>query len=70
MGMSGLPDMYTLRVAGPRIEGVHIRQTTNTHGIPYVGKFWRGKILVNELTYRFINTFGGAKVGCTHSESA
>ena len=35
MGMSGLLDMYTrsLRVAGPRAEGVHIRQTTNAHGI-------------------------------------
>ena len=35
MGMSGLPDMYTrsMRAAGPRAEGVHIRQTTNTHGI-------------------------------------
>ena len=35
MGMSGLPDMYTqnLRAAGPRAEGVHIRQTTNAHGI-------------------------------------
>ena len=30
MGMSGLPDMYTrsMRAAGPRAEGVHIRQTT------------------------------------------
>ena len=35
MGMSGLPDMYTRspRAAGPRAEGVHIRQTTNAHGI-------------------------------------
>ena len=35
MGMSGLPDMYTQspRAAGPRAEGVHIRQTTNAHGI-------------------------------------
>ena len=30
MGMSGLPDMYT---RSPRAEGVHIRQTTNAHGI-------------------------------------
>ena len=35
MGMRGLPDMYTRspRAAGPRAEGVHIRQTTNAHGI-------------------------------------
>ena len=35
MGMGGLPDMCTrgLRAAGPRAEGVHIRQTTNAHGI-------------------------------------
>ena len=35
LGMSGLPDMYTRspRAAGPRAEGVHIRQTTNAHGI-------------------------------------
>ena len=35
MGMSDLPDMYirSLRAAGPRVEGVHIRQTTNAHGI-------------------------------------
>ena len=30
MGMSGLPEMYTL---SPRASGVHIRQTTNAHGI-------------------------------------
>ena len=30
MGMSGLPNMYT---QSPRAEGVHIRQTTNAHGI-------------------------------------
>ena len=35
MGMGGLPDMYTRgpRAAGPRDEGVHIRQTTNAHAI-------------------------------------
>ena len=35
MGSSGLPDIYTrsLRAAGPRGEGVHIRQTTRAHGI-------------------------------------
>ena len=27
-GTSGLPDMYTQRAAGPRAEGVHIRQAT------------------------------------------
>ena len=33
MGTSGLPDMYTRcpRAAGPRAEGVHIRQTTRAH---------------------------------------
>ena len=33
MGMSGLPDIYTLstRAAGPRAEGVYIRQTTSAH---------------------------------------
>ena len=38
MGISGLPDMYTqsLRAAGPRAEGVHIRQTTNAHGITVI----------------------------------
>ena len=30
MSMGGLPDMYN---QGPRTEGVHIRQTTNAHGI-------------------------------------
>ena len=35
MGSSGLPDIYTQspRAAGPRAEGVHIRQTTRAHGI-------------------------------------
>ena len=35
MGTSGLPDIYTrsLRAAGPRAEGVYIRQTTCAHGI-------------------------------------
>ena len=35
MGTSGLSDMYTrsLRAAGPRAEGVYIRQTTSAHGI-------------------------------------
>ena len=35
MGTSGLPDIYTrsLRAAGPRAEGVYIRQTTSAHGI-------------------------------------
>ena len=35
MDTSGLPDMYTRspRAAGPRAEGVHIRQTTSGHGI-------------------------------------
>ena len=33
MGMSGLPDIYTqsTRAAGPRAEGVYIRQTTSAH---------------------------------------
>ena len=30
MGMSGLPDIYTL---GPRASGVYIRRTTSAHGI-------------------------------------
>ena len=33
MGMSGLPDMYTRSPRVPRASGVHIRQTTNAHGI-------------------------------------
>ena len=35
MGTSGLPDIYTRspRAAGPRAEGVYIRQTTSAHGI-------------------------------------
>ena len=35
MGKSGLPDMYTRtpRAAGPRAEGVYIRQITSAHGI-------------------------------------
>ena len=35
MGASGLPDIYTqsTRTAGPRAEGVYIRQTTIGHGI-------------------------------------
>ena len=35
MGMNGLPDIYTLRprAAGPRAEGVYIRQTTSAHDI-------------------------------------
>ena len=39
MGTSGLPDIYTpkargpARAAGPRAEGVYIRQTTSAHGI-------------------------------------
>ena len=35
MDRSGLPDMYTrsTRTAGPRAEGVHIKQTTSRHGI-------------------------------------
>ena len=34
MGMSDLPDIYTQnpRAAGPRAEGVHIRQTMNPNG--------------------------------------
>ena len=33
MGTSGLPDMYAQspRAAGPRAEGIHIRQITNAH---------------------------------------
>ena len=33
MGMRDLPDMYalSLRAAGLRAEGMHIRQITNTH---------------------------------------
>ena len=33
MGTSGLPDIYTqsTRAAGPRAEGVYIRQTTSAH---------------------------------------
>ena len=33
MGMSGLPDIYTqsTRAAGPKAEGVYIRQTTSAH---------------------------------------
>ena len=33
MGKSGLPDIYTrsLRAAGPRAEGVYIRQTTSAY---------------------------------------
>ena len=35
MGTSGLTDIYTRspRAAGPRAEGVYIRQTTSAHGI-------------------------------------
>ena len=35
MGTSGLPDIYTRspRAAGPRAEGVYIRQTTSAYGI-------------------------------------
>ena len=35
MGASGLPDIYTQspRAAGPRVEGVYIRQTMSAHGI-------------------------------------
>ena len=33
MGTSGLPDMYAQspRAAGPRAEGIHIRQITSAH---------------------------------------
>ena len=33
MGSSGLPDIYTqsTRAAGPRADGVYIRQTTSAH---------------------------------------
>ena len=33
MGTSGLPDIYTqsTRAAGPRADGVYIRQTTSAH---------------------------------------
>ena len=39
MDKSGLPDMYTQspRTAGPRAEGVHIRQTTSGHSITVMG---------------------------------
>ena len=35
MGTNGLPDIYTRspRAAGPRAEGVYIRQITSAHGI-------------------------------------
>ena len=35
MGTSGLPDIHTQspRAAGPKAEGVYIRQTTSAHGI-------------------------------------
>ena len=35
MGMSGLPDMYTLtpQACSPQASGVHIRQAMNAHGI-------------------------------------
>ena len=35
MGTSDLPDMYaqSLRAAGPRAEGIHIRQITSAHVI-------------------------------------
>ena len=45
MDTSGLPDMYSrsLRAAGLRVEGVHIRETTSGHGITVVchsHSFW------------------------------
>ena len=41
MGTRGLPDIYTRspRAAGPRAEGVYIRQTTSAHGITIMYHF-------------------------------
>ena len=42
MGKSALPDMYARspRVAGPRAEGIHIRQSTSAHVITNMLHFW------------------------------
>ena len=42
MGTSALPDMYarSLRTAGPRAEGIHIRQSTSAHIITNMSHFW------------------------------
>ena len=42
MGTSGLFDIYTrsLRAAGPRAEGVYVRQTTSAHGITNIYHFF------------------------------
>ena len=42
MGTSALPDMYARspRAAGPRAEGIHIRQSTSAHVITNMLHFW------------------------------
>ena len=42
MGSSALPDMYARspRAAGPRAEGIHIRQSTSAHVITNMLHFW------------------------------
>ena len=42
MGMTDLPDMYaeSPRAAGPRAEGIHIRQITNAHVTSNMYHFW------------------------------
>ena len=57
MGMSGLPDMYTL---GPWASGVHIRQATHAHvtTIKYYivsqsqTTFWRAEKLLSPHTQK------------------
>ena len=42
MGTSALPDMYARspRAAGPRADGIHIRQSTSAHVITNMLHFW------------------------------